>query len=330
MVGARLPVEPFNLLIVGAVALATVLPAAGRGADALHLVSTLAVVLLFFWQGAKLSPEQMKQGLVHVRLHVAVFASTYGIFPLFGVLLRPLVLHALPASTYDGVLFLCTSPSTIQTAVVFVALARGNVPAALCAASLSSMAGVVCTPLLLGLLGVGASRGTIAWSVAWDLLLQLVLPLVLGQIARRWIGPWVERHRNALRRYDQGTIVLVVYVAFSRAVSEGLWHALSGRDFAVLLAVDLGLLVAVLTATTLLARVLRFSKEDEITLVFCGSKKGLASGASIANVLFSQAAVGVLLIPLMVFHQLQLMTVAALAQRYARRPGPAARIASRR
>lgn len=320
MASARLPIDPFNLLIVAAVVLATLLPAAGSAANALHTTSTLAVVLLFFWQGAKLSPQQMRAGLVHVRLHVAVFAATYGIFPLLGVLLRPLVLRVLPATTYDGVLFLCTSPSTIQTAVVFVAIARGNLPAALCAASLSSLAGVVLTPLLLRLLGVGVSQGSIAWSAAWDLLLQLVLPLVLGQIARRWIAAWVEGHRNALRFYDQGTIVLVVYVAFSRAVSEGLWHALSARDFAVLLAVDLVILVTVLAATTALSRVLGFSKEDEITVVFCGSKKGLASGASIANVLFPEATVGVLLIPLMVFHQVQLMAAAALAQRYAKRP----------
>ena len=316
---SRLPIEPFNLLIVAAVLLASFLPAQGRVADALHTVSTLAVVLLFFWQGAKLSPAQLKAGLVHVRLHVAVFAATYGIFPLLGLALRPLALMVLPDGTYDGVLFLCTSPSTIQTAVVFVAIARGNVPAALCAASLSSLAGVVLTPLLLRVLGVGVNHGEIPWSAAWDLLLQLVLPLVLGQLSRRWIGTWVEGHRNALRLYDQGTIVLVVYVAFSRAVAEGLWHALSARSFGVLVLLDLTILVSVMTATTLLSRALKFDKADEITVVFCGSKKGLASGASIANVLFPQATVGVLLIPLMVFHQLQLMAAAALAQRYAKR-----------
>jgi sodium/bile acid cotransporter 7 len=318
----RLPIEPFNLLIVAAVVLATLLPAGGSAAAGLHTASTLAVVLLFFWQGAKLSPEQLKQGLVHVRLHVAVFAATYGIFPLLGLALRPIALRALPPGTYDGVLFLCTSPSTIQTAVVFVAIARGNVPAALCAASLSSLAGVVLTPLWLRVLGVGVSHGAIPWSAAWDLLLQLVFPLVLGQVARRWIGAWVEGHRNALRLYDQGTIVLVVYVAFSRAVSEGLWRALSPLHFGVLVLVDMVILLCVLTATTLMSRALRFSKEDEITVVFCGSKKGLASGASIANVLFPQASVGVLLIPLMVFHQLQLMAAAALAQRYAKRSMP--------
>ncbi len=316
---ARLPIEPFNLLIVAAVLLASLLPAAGRFADLLQTASTLAIMLLFFWQGAKLSPQQLKAGLVHVRLHVAVFASTYGLFPLLGLLLRPLALRVLPHDTYDGVLFLCSSPSTIQTAVVFVAIARGNVPAALCAASLSSLAGVVITPLLLRAFGVGVSAGALPWSAAWDLLLELVLPLALGQFSRRWIGVWVEGHRSALRIYDQGTIVLVVYVAFSRAVAEGLWHALSVWRFGVLIVLDLSILGCVLTLTTLLSRALKFSKADEITVVFCGSKKGLASGAAIANVLFPQATVGVLLIPLMIFHQLQLMAAAAMAQRYAKR-----------
>jgi len=317
---SRVPIEPFNLLIVGAVLVASVLPATGATAQAFHVASVLAVVLLFFWQGAKLSPQQLRAGLVHGRLHAAVFAATYGIFPVLAIVLKPLGLLLLSASTYDGVIYLCTSPSTIQTSVVFVSLARGNVPAALCAASLSSLAGVVLTPLWLRILGVGGSEHAVPWSAAWDLLLQLVLPLLLGQLARRWIGAWVERHRALLRQYDQLTIVLVVYVAFSHAVAGGLWQALSPRSFLTLAALDAVILATVMVATTWMSRALGFSKEDEITVVFCGSKKGLASGAAIANVLFARDVVGVLLIPLMVFHQLQLMVAAALAHRYARRP----------
>lgn len=318
MASRKWPIEPFNLLILGAVLLATFLPAHGAFAAMLEHASTIAVVVLFFWQGAKLSPEQLRAGLVHVRLHATVFASTYVLFPLLGWLLRPLGARWLGA-TYDGVLFLCTSPSTIQTAVVFVSIARGNVPAALCAASLSSLGGVVLTPLLLRAFGVAASSAKVPWDAAWDLLLQLVLPIVLGQVARRWIARWVEAHRRWLGTYDQATIVLVVYVAFGHAVRDGLWRALSPLDFLLLLAMDAAILAAILALNTLIARALRFSKEDEITLVFCGSKKGLASGASIANVLFPPSVVGVLLIPLMVFHQLQLMVAAAMARRYARR-----------
>lgn len=317
----RFRIEPFNLFILAAVLLATLLPARGAVADTLGHISSGAVVVLFFWQGAKLSPEQLRQGLVHVRLHAAVFASTYGLFPLLGLALSPLGHRFLPSDTYDGVLFLCTSPSTIQTAVVFVALARGNVPAALCAASMSSLAGVVLTPLLLRVLGVGIGDHAIPWTAAWDLLLQLVLPLVLGQLSRRWIGAWVERHRSLLARYDQATIVLIVYVAFGHAVVGGLWQALSPTHLVVLVVLDAIILLLVLGVTTLASRVLGFSTEDEITIVFCGSKKGLASGASIANVLFPSEVVGVLLIPLMVFHQLQLMAAATLTPRYARRSG---------
>lgn len=317
----KLPIEPFNLVILAAVALATLAPARGEVAAVLGRVSSLAVVVLFFWQGAKLSPEQLKAGLVHVRLHATVFAATYGVFPLLGLALRPLALRLLPVEAYDGVLFLCTSPSTIQTAVVFVALARGNVPAALCAASLSSLAGVVLTPLLLRLIGVGVGAQSIPWTAAWDLVRELVLPLVLGQFSRRWIAGWVEGRRKLLARYDQATIVLIVYVAFGHAVAGGLWHALAPRHFLVLAALDAVILGLVMSIMTGLSRLLRFSKEDEITIVFCGSKKGLASGASIANVLFPQEVLGVLLIPLMVFHQLQLMAAAALVPRYARRSG---------
>lgn len=317
---SKLPIAPFNLLIVLAVVLASVAPAEGEALELLGRVSVWAVMLLFFGQGAKLSPAQLRGGIMHGRLHLAVGVSTYLFFPLLGVLLRPLGERIVGEGSYQGVLVLCSAPSTIQTSIVFVSLARGNVPAALCAASLSSLAGVIFMPLWLELFGIQTSSAQVPWKMAWELVVQLVLPIAVGQLSRRWIGEWVERRRAWLGRYDQGTIVLVVYVAFSHATAEGLWRVLSAYDLLALLALSALMLTLVLLANVGLARALRFSKEDEITLVFCGSKKGLAAGASIANVVLPSASVGLLLIPLMVFHQLQLMVAAPLSRRYAQRP----------
>jgi len=153
---------------------------------------------------------------------------------------------------------------------------------------------------------------------------QLLLPFVAGQVARRWIGGWVARHKPLTRFSDQGTIVLVVYTAFSAAVVEGLWRTTPPKLLLGVLAVDAVLLALTLVITAWSARRLGFSKEDEITIVFCGSKKTLASGVPMAKVLFATAVVGTMVLPLMVFHQLQLMVCAALARRYAARPEAAA------
>ena len=79
------------------------------------------------------------------------------------------------------------------------------------------------------------------------------------------------------------------------------------------------LLGLALSATTWTARRLGFSKADEITIVFCGSKKSMVSGIPMVKVLFASSAVGAIVLPLMLFHQMQLMVCAVLAQRYARR-----------
>lgn len=316
----RLPlgIDPFALFIVGAVVLAAFAPIAGRASEIADHVAVGVVALLFFFQGARLSREAIVAGISHVRLHALIFATTFVVFPLLGLALAPLGRSLVAAELYDGVLMLCATPATIQSAVVFTALARGNVAAAVCSASLSSVLGVLVSPLLLRALGVGDVE--VSWQTLADVTLQLVVPLLLGHLARPWLGATVARHRGLFKAYDQGTIVLLVYLAFSDAVVHGLFETLGLRDFAALVVLDLVLLLVVLAFTVTASRRLGFSKEDEVTIVFGGSKKSLASGVAFANVLFPAEVAGRLLLPLMIFHQLQLMASTVLAGRYAARP----------
>lgn len=311
-------IDPFALFIVGAVALAAVAPIAGRASEIGDHVAVVVVALLFFFQGARLSREAIVAGISHLKLHALIFTTTFVVFPLLGLALAPLGRALVAHELYDGVLMLCATPATIQSAVVFTALARGNVAAAVCSASLSSVIGVIVSPLLLRALGVGDVD--VSWETLGDVTMQLVVPLALGHFARPWLGLTVMRHRVLFKVYDQGTIVLLVYLAFSDAVVHGLFETLGLRDFAALVAIDLVLLVAVLAFTIGMSRRLGFSKEDEVTIVFGGSKKSLASGVAFANVLFPAEVAGRLLLPLMVFHQLQLMASTVLAGRYAARP----------
>ncbi len=315
--------DSFTLLLIAVVTVATVLPCRGVWADALHALTTASIALLFFMHGAKLSREAIIGALTHWRLHLLVFACTFAMFPLLGFALRPLLSPLVTPELYVGVLFMCTLPATMQSSIAFTSMARGNVPAAVCSASASSLFGIVVSPLLIGLLlsrhGASASLAAVE-----AVVLQLLLPFAAGQFARRWSGGWIERHRVTLGVIDRSSVLLVVYTAFSEAVVEGLWRQIPGNALLGLVVVCVLLLVLALLITTLLARRLGFSREDEIAIVFCGSKKSLASGIPMARVLFASHAVGAVVLPVMVFHQIQLMVCAALAQRYAARPaGPA-------
>jgi len=258
--------------------------------------------------------------MTHWRLHLTVLASTFVLFPLLGVLLRPVLSPLVTPDLYLGVLFLCTLPSTVQSSIAFTSMARGNVPAAICAASASSLLGIFITPLLVGVLLESHGQAGMSWDAVGAIVLQLLVPFVAGQVAQRWIGRWVERRRAMLTYVDQGSILLVVYTAFSAAVLQGLWKQMPLPVLGGLLVVNAVLLAVALLATRYGARVLGFKRADEITIVFCGSKKSLASGVPMAKVLFAGHPLGAIVLPIMLFHQMQLMVCAVLARRYAARP----------
>jgi len=319
----RLAPDRFTLYLLGTVLLASLLPCRGGVAVALGQLTTFAIGLLFFLHGAKLSREALVSGLTHWRLHLLVLASTFVMFPLLGLLLQPLASPLIGPQLYLGVLFLCTLPSTVQSSIAFTSMARGNVAAAVCSASASNFVGIFMTPLLVSTIVVhGSSAGAGGGSsldAIWTIVEQLLLPFLAGQFLRPWIGAWVDKHKPMLKIVDQGSILLVVYTAFSESVNEGLWHQLSPSALAGLLVLNCVLLAIALGLATFTSRRLGFSREDEITIVFCGSKKSLASGIPMAKVLFAPGALGMIILPVMLFHQIQLMVCAVLAQRWSRR-----------
>ncbi|AZR94468.1 bile acid:sodium symporter [Bordetella trematum] len=314
--------DRFTLMLIFTVALASMLPAHGQGVEIFSWITNLAVALLFFLHGARLSREAIVAGVTHWRLHLTIFSATFVMFPLLGLALRPLLEPLVTTELYLGVLFLCCLPATVQSAIAFTSMARGNVPAAVCSASASSLLGIFVTPLLVGLvLASAASSAPISFDAVGKIMLQLLLPFVLGQVLRPWLGAWVHRRKALLKWVDQGSILLVVYTAFSEAVNEGLWHTTPIPALLALLLACALLLALALAGSEVLGRVLGFSLEDRITLLFCGSKKSLASGIPMAQVIFAGQAVGAIVLPLMLFHQLQLMVCAVLATRYGRRAG---------
>lgn len=311
--------DNFTLALIATVTLASFLPCEGKAAQIFDRITAVAVSLLFFLHGAKLSRQAILAGALHWRLHLTVLASTFIMFPLLGLALQPLLSRFVGPELYLGILFLCALPSTVQSSIAFTSVARGNVPAAICSASASNLAGIFLTPVLVGL--ILSMQGTSHSSLDSILRIaaQLLLPFIAGQVTRRWIGAWVDRHKAVLKIVDQGSILLVVYTAFSEAVNRGLWHQLPPGALLALAAASATLLALALVTTTMVSRRAGFSREDEIAIVFCGSKKSLASGVPIAKVLFASHAIGSVVLPLMLFHQMQLMICAVLANRYAHR-----------
>lgn len=315
----RLKIDPFLLIMIGVVVIASFFPCEGVAKTIFGYLTMAAITLLFFMHGAKLSRQAIFAGMGHWRLHLVIFMSTFALFPLLGLLMQFIPDSVLPPSLYLGFLYLCALPATVQSAIAFTSAAGGNVAAAICSASASSILGIFLSPVLVSAL-MQTQQGDVGMLEAiGKIVLQLMVPFVVGHLSRPLIGRWVDKHKKLISLTDRSSILLVVYVAFSEAVVAGIWHQVSGVSLLVVVGLSVVLLALVLIANTLAARLFGFNTPDEITIVFCGSKKSLANGVPMANVLFPASAVGVMVLPLMIFHQIQLMVCAVLAQRYARR-----------
>lgn len=309
-------IDPFLLALVATVAAASLLPARGIGTIWFGNATNAAIVLLFFLHGAKLSRQAVLAGAGNWRLHLLVLASSFVLFPALGLLFSKVGGHLIAPEILAGLLFLSLLPSTVQSSIAFTALARGNVPAAVCSASLSNLLGIVITPVLVGLfMHVAAAGNGVSLSAIKGIMLQLLLPFVAGHLLRPLIGGFVDRNKRILMPVDRSSILLVVYTAFSAAVIGGIWQRTSLWDLAAILMMSALMLALVMGTNLFVARRIGLAREDEIVLLFCGSKKSLVSGVPMAGALF-HAAAGPLILPLMIFHQLQLFLCAIIAARY--------------
>ncbi|MFL4491160.1 bile acid:sodium symporter family protein [Streptomyces sp. VTCC 41912] len=327
--GARRVLRRVDWYIVAlfcVIGLAALVPADGAAADGVSFTARLAVGLLFFLYGARLSPRAALDGVRHWRLHLPVLGLTFVLFPAAGLAIGLLPSGVLSPELAAGVLFLTVLPSTVQSAIAFTSMARGNVAAAICSASFSTVLGVLLTPLLAVALlrqtGAGVGDVPLTPSSLLDIAVQLLLPFLAGQALRRWIADWLGRHRILTTVCDRGSILLVVYSAFSHGMTAGIWHRIPPARLLLLAAVCALLLALALSAAHGTARLVGLSRADRVTAVFCGSNKSLASGLPMATVLFPADRIGVVVLPLMLYHTLQLVLCAYLARRWPAPPAP--------
>jgi sodium/bile acid cotransporter 7 len=318
----RLARDWFLLGMLAAVLLASLFPAVGRTGGLIHAekVTDFGIALVFFLHGVGISFTNLKAGMLRWPVHLTVQAFTFALFPLLYYPFNALFHEVVPPGLMLGFLYLCVLPSTISSSVALTAVARGNVPAAIFNATLSSLLGIGLTPLLVSLMAHSHGEGLPLLATVIGLTKLLLLPLVVGQLLRPWLAGWLKRYQTITGKVDKVVILLLVYAAFCDSVAAGLWTHYGIGVIAITLLGAALLLAVVLGLSTWAARRLGFNKEDEITTVFCGSKKTLASGVPMAKLLFgANPYLGLIVLPIMFYHQLQLFTCSMLAERYGRR-----------
>jgi len=320
----RLLPDRFILWLLATLVLASVLPVTGRAAAALDAATLVAIFALFFLHGVRLPPEALVSGITHWRLHAAILAITFLLFPLAGLGLAALLPGLLSPMLWTGLLFLCALPSTVQSSIAYTSLAGGNVAGAVAAAAFSNLVGVFLTPLIVSMI-LEAQGARIDAAGIGKIVLLLFFPFLLGHMFRPWSFPLVKDRPRLTTFVDKGTILLAVYGAFSAAAAEGLWQRLPPAQFAALTLLCALLLAVILAAAWTLGRLGKFSDGDRAAILFCGSVKSLASGVPMARILLPGAAAGMVILPVMLFHTLQLIVCAAMAGRMAAQNAPASR-----
>lgn len=309
-----LALDRFTILLIAMVILASILPISGQAALIFGKITTIAIAILFFLHGAKLSREAVIEGILHWKLHGLVFAFTFLVFPLLGLMAKPVLEPLLGQQLYWGFLFMCFLPSTVQSSIAFTSVAKGNVAAAVCSASFSNLIGMFITPILVSIFIFGQSKHNYdPTSSIIEITLLLLVPFVLGQVLRPYVFPLMQKMPKIVKVFDQGSILMVVYGAFSGAVVAGLWHQVSLSTLIYLTLVCSILLTVIMLLALYVPKWLGFSKADQISIFFCGSKKTLASGVPMAQILFIGQPLGMIVLPIMIFHQIQLMVCGVIA-----------------
>lgn len=312
----RIGIDRYLIFLFLTLAVASVLPVRGEAAKVVSSVTFWAVAVLFFLYGAKLSTESIRDGLLNRRLQFGTLLTTFGLFPLLALLLSSPARMLAPALAV-GILYIGSLPSTVQSSIAFTSLSGGNVAGAICAASISNLAGVVLSPLLVSLLLTTSGEAAPGLEAVWKICQQILLPFILGQFCRRWLFATLARHKWIVTIFDRGTILLIVYSAFSAGVTSGIWQKLGLHTLLLLFGLIVLFLAIVMGIMVLAARLMRMPREDALALFYCGSTKSLATGLPMAGILFAGQDIALIVLPLMLYHLIQLVVCALISARLA-------------
>ena len=319
----KLKPDWFLIGMVAATALAWAFPSPGAAGGWMHpeLLTKAGVALIFFLHGVALSFHALKAGTLRWPLHLLVQCSTFLLFPLLGLALNFALGDTVAPELKLGLFFLCALPSTVSSSVAMTATAHGNVAGAVFNATLSSLLGVFLTPLWVAFVLKSGGASQPIGPVILDLIRWLVLPLVVGQLCRPWLGAWAQRNKPRIGLVDRATILLLVYTSFCDSFKQQIWSGHGAGQIWLMAGIAGALFALVMVVMARASAVLGFSREDKIAAMFCGSKKTLASGVPMAKLIFgAHPGLGLILLPIMIYHPLQLVVCGLLAQRWGRQP----------
>lgn len=314
---AQIGLDSYMLLLVLTILLAALFPARDQAASLIKQVTHWAVALLFFLYGAKLSTESILSGMTNWKLQAAVLALTYVLFPALAVVVNPVASLWLPAAIGLGFLYVGVLPSTVQSSIAFTAVSGGNVGGSVCAASISNLLSVGLTPVLLAVLLPKTANHGIDLGAVWSICKQILLPFALGQLCRPFLAGILARNKRATMVVDRGSILLIIYSAFSAGMVSGVWSQLSPAGLLLIIALCLGMFGFASGVAVLLSKGINLPRADLLTLLYCGSTKSLATGLPLAGILFQGSELALIVLPLMIYHLLQLVLCALLSQRLA-------------
>lgn len=318
----RIGVDRYMMLLIATVTAGLLLPVSGEAALVLKRVIFWAIVLLFFLYGAKLPTREILQGLTNWRLQLGILACTFALFPLLGLAVGPLAATLLPPAMGLGFLYIGCLPSTVQSSIAFTSVSGGNVAGAICAASISNLLAVGLTPALLALTIPQSSGHGVDLQTIWAICQQILLPFAAGQLARPWLAGLLARHKTPVMVLDRGSILMIVYSAFSAGMVGGIWQRMTLGSLGITLALCLALFAVVLAATVWSGRAARMPRADLLALVYCGSTKSLATGLPMAGLIFAETELALIVLPLMIYHLMQLVLCSLISQRMARQAAP--------
>lgn len=315
-------IDKFVLAIVGSILLAWFFPQWGSPESGipLDLIASIGISLIFFFYGLKLSPQEIKIGLRNWKLHILVQATTFLVFPLIVLAFYPFIKTENGQTLWLAFLFLAALPSTVSSSVVMVSIARGNIPAAIFNASISGLIGIVVTPLWMGLFLKQTTIDFNLGEIYFKLITEILLPVVIGIFLQRYWGHFARKYSRYLTLFDKSVILLIIFKSFSHSFENQVFSAVDILDLVLIVTAVVALFFLIYFLTFYLSRLLKFTIEDQITAQFCGTKKSLVHGTVFAKILFQQSATtGIMLLPIMIFHPVQILIISFVAGKLARR-----------
>ena len=319
----KFKIDGFVITIFCIVIIAYFFPYFGTSQSPVNLdtIANYGISFIFLFYGLKLNGAKIKSGLSNWKLHVCIQLATFLLFPVLVLLVKPFIPDSATASTiWLAFYFLACLPSTVSSSVVMVGLAKGNIPGAIFNASISGIIGILVTPLWMGLF-LQNSTGDFDFTDTYiDLIVQIIIPVILGLVLQKYLGNWANQYNKQLAYFDKAVILVIIYKSFAHAFTTGLFQSVSIRILGLLFVGVVILFVILYAVLYGVCTILGFSVEDRITALFCGSKKSLVHGTVFSSVLFgSSAALGIILLPIMIYHAFQIVAISFIAQKYSNR-----------